>query len=103
MATVMGESLQFLQQGHHHLSSSGRESPSSDSDQETLSVNVNNIKIVKQQEMFIWNPQYEVRRANSELAIKYILILQKWHECKLILKPPYLHITEHEDTRMEVY
>lgn len=72
MATVMGETLQFLQQGHH-LSSSGRESPSSDSDQETLPVDVNNIKIVKQQEMFIWNPQYEVTRENRELTLNILL------------------------------
>lgn len=72
MATVMGETLQFLQQGHH-LSSSGRESPSSDSDQETLPVDVNNIKIVKQQEMFIWNPQYEVRRVIVKILLNMFL------------------------------
>lgn len=35
-------------------------------------------------------------------VFRFSLCLQKWHECELTLKPPYLYLTEHEDTKMEV-
>jgi hypothetical protein len=31
-----------------------------------------------------------------------LLLLQKWHECEVSLRPPHLYITEHEDIRIEV-
>jgi hypothetical protein len=76
----MGEQIQTMLY-------SGRDTPSSDSDQEQQAVGIANSvnKVVKRQQMYAWNHQYE-----------------KWHECEVSLRPPHLYITEHEDTRIEI-
>ncbi|XP_019857797.1 PREDICTED: 1-phosphatidylinositol 4,5-bisphosphate phosphodiesterase gamma-1-like [Amphimedon queenslandica] len=95
----MDEILLIQQQQQQAVQSSlanGRDTPSSstDSDQETSPVLPSSPTApgqgelslpVKQQQMYIWNDNFE-----------------KWHECTVSLQPPHLYIKEHEDTRIEI-
>ena len=56
---------------------------------------------LRQHVQAVYSTDFGCARTVVRIALPFVCF-QKWHECRLSLSPPYLRITEHEDTKVEV-